>query len=231
MNTARTKEKPKFLDRLSAFLAKYRLALLIILITIAVGAVTLFVVLQVTSNQQNKAFVRIEALQKSYGDWLALGNDEQAAQYDDFESKIQDVLGSYSRGYARERALFIYAESLGELKRWDESLDRYTQVADEFGETYLAPISLTLAAVAAENAGRPEDALAILNRLIDTYDSSNSEIPRALFSVGRINESLDNVADAALSYNRLIDEHPGSSWTNLARARIITLTVQGRIGS
>ena len=82
--------------------------------------------------------------------------------------------------------------------------------------------------------GYPDDrelALDILNRLVEQYDAESAEIPRALFSIGRINEGLDNIVDAAESYNRLIDDYPASSWTNLARDRIITLTVQGRIGS
>ena len=77
----------------------------------------------------------------------------------------------------------------------------------------------------------PELALELLNRLVDLYDAQSAEIPRALFSIGRINEGLDQIVEAAESYNQLIDDYPGSSWTNLARDRIITLTVQGRIGS
>ena len=232
MNTAHLNEtKPTFLDHLQAFLTRFRTVLLIILISVAVAAVALFVILEVRSSQTETALARVEELQESYGEWLTLPETDQSEEYEALSAEIQAILGDYQRGYARQRTLFIQAQVLEKLERWDESREVYLEVAASSAESYLAPISITLAAVASENAGQPEQALEILTDLIDAYDSDVSEIPRALFSVGRINESLGNIADAAASYRRLIDEHPGSSWTNLARARIITLTVQGRIGS
>ena len=86
------------------------------------------------------------------------------------------------------------------------------------------------AAVAAENAGDPERALELHRRIVDDHGDENPEVPRALFSIGRILEQQDEVADAAEAYRQLVDDYPASSWTNLARNRIITLTVEGRIG-
>jgi outer membrane protein assembly factor BamD (BamD/ComL family) len=50
-----------------------------------------------------------------------------------------------------------------------------------------------------------------------------------LFTQGRLNEELENHEVAADAYNRLVDEHPQSSWTNLARNRIIALKTRGLI--
>jgi TolA-binding protein len=86
------------------------------------------------------------------------------------------------------------------------------------------------AAVAAENAGETDRALQLLQRVVDEYDDESAETPRALFSIARIHEQSDEVARAADTYRQLIDSYPASSWTNLARNRIISLTVQGRIG-
>ena len=50
-----------------------------------------------------------------------------------------------------------------------------------------------------------------------------------MFAIGRLNEKLGLMASAAEAYRELVDAYPASSWTNLARTRIITLAVEGRI--
>jgi TolA-binding protein len=86
------------------------------------------------------------------------------------------------------------------------------------------------ASAARENAGDSEAALVHLQAVVDDFGTQSSYTPRALFNVGRINEVQNNIVEASEAYNRLIDDYPTSSWTNLARNRIITLTIQGRIG-
>jgi TolA-binding protein len=87
------------------------------------------------------------------------------------------------------------------------------------------------AAIAYENDTDIDSAKQVLGAIVSDYADSSAEVPRALFSLGRISEVEDAIADASDYYNRLVDDYPTSSWTNLARDRIITLTVQGRIGS
>jgi tetratricopeptide (TPR) repeat protein len=232
MNTAQTHEtKPTVLDKLSNFLSRHRTTLIAFVIVIAVAVVALFVVLQITTNRTEQSLVLVEDLQSQYGEWLRLEPGERTSAFESLVSDITELADTYPRTYAAQRAIYIHARALSELERWAEASEQYLDLADRFPEVYLAPISLTQAAVATENANEPELALDILHRLLDEYDSESGEIPRALFSIGRINEGLDNIAEAAESYNRLIDDYPASSWTNLARDRIISLSVQGRIGS
>jgi tetratricopeptide (TPR) repeat protein len=232
MNTAQTHEtKPTFIERLSHFLSRHRIALTVLIIVIAVAVVALFVVMQVTTNRTEQSLILVEDLQSQYGDWLGLDMDERTAEFDTLVGAITELTQKYPRTYATQRAIYIHARALTELERWTEAADQYLDLVDRFPDVYLAPVSLTQAAVATENANDPQAALDILKRLVDEYDPKSAEIPRALFSIGRINEGLDNIADAAASYNQLIDDYPSSSWTNLARDRIITLSVQGRIGS
>jgi len=232
MNTAEAHDsKSPLRDTLAHFLTRHRIALIVFLIIIAVAVVALFVVLEITTSRTERSLVRIEDLQISYADWLVLDQDLRASGFDTLVADIEDLVDSYPNTYAAQRAIYLHARGLTELEQWAAASEQYTSLADRFPEAYLAPISLTQGAVAAENAGQPQLALEILQRLIDRYDAESAEIPRALFSIGRINEGLDNIFVAAESYNQLIDDYPGSSWTNLARDRIITLTVQGRIGS
>lgn len=232
MNTADSHDtKPTVLEMLSKLLVRHRIALIVLVVVIAVVFVGLFVVLEISSSRTEKSLVLVEELQTSYGKWLVLDEDQRLSGFDTLVSEIDEIVGSYPREYAAQRAIYLHARGLTELQRWSEASERYIDLADRFPDSYLAPISLTQAAVAAENHDDRELALEILNRLVDIYDSESAEIPRALFSIGRISEGMDRIVEAAESYNRLIDDYPGSSWTNLARDRIITLTVQGRIGS
>ena len=232
MNTAKSHDtKPTVLDTLSHFLSRHRIVLIVFLVIVALAVIGLFVGLEITTNRTQRSLVLVEELQTSYDKWLLLDQEFRASELDPLVTEIDNLLESYPRTYAAQRAIYLHAQALAELERWSEASEHYLDLADRFPEVYLAPISLMQAAVATENAADPNLALDILNRLIDEYDAKSAEIPRALFSIGRINEGLNNIVDAAESYNRLIDDYPGSSWTNLARDRIITLTVQGRIGS
>jgi TolA-binding protein len=214
-----------------AFLTKYRKPIVATIAVVAVAVVALVVVLTVRSNRAEAALTNVEGLQDEYDDWLTLEEEEQADAYEGLSRQAAEVIETYPATYAAARARIIDASALAELERWQDATDRYVEVADQFPDTYLAPVSLMDAAVAAENGGDPERALELHQRIVDEYEDESAEVPRALFSIGRINEQRDEIADAAEAYRRLVEDYPASSWTNLARNRIITLTVEGRIGS
>ncbi|MBU8913456.1 MAG: hypothetical protein KOO61_05485, partial [Spirochaetales bacterium] len=194
MNTVESHDtKPNILDKLSHFLTRHRLALIIFLVVVAVAVVGLFVALEISTNRTERALVLVEALQTSYGEWLLLDQDLRATEFDTLVSEIEDLVDSYPRTYAAQRAVYLHAGALTELERWNQASEHYVDLADRFPDAYLAPISLTQAAVAAENNDDRELALDILNRLVEQYAAESAEIPRALFSIGRINEGLDNI--------------------------------------
>jgi TolA-binding protein len=117
-----------------------------------------------------------------------------------------------------------------ELERWSDAAEQYLRTVTMSEGTYLGATATVGAAVSHENAGNSDRALELYRDLVDSYEEDSSYTPRALFNIGRIQEQQDSIAEAAEYYNRLVDDYPTSSWTNLARNRIITLTVEGRIG-
>lgn len=223
--------KPTFLDHLTSFLTRHRTIFLVVLIVLAVSVVALFVGLSVASRRTEQSLVRVETLQSDFDAWVALDETERATKFETLALQADDIAATYPRSYAAARALYLRAGGLAELERWTEAVDNYEELADRFPDSYLAPIALLRAAVAAENGGETATALAVFKRVLDNYGSENAIAARALFSVARINETEDRIADAADAYNRLISDYPNSGWTNLARDRIITLTAEGRIGS
>ncbi len=105
----------------------------------------------------------------------------------------------------------------------------WTDLADGAPKSYMAPIGLLNAASAWEEGGKPEKAIEALARVVSAYRQTLPETPRALFALGRLSEKLEANDKAAGYYNELIDGYPGSSWTKLARDRIIYLQVRNKI--
>jgi len=222
--------KQKVMDKLVDFLSRTRKPIMITLSVIAVAVVTLVIVLSIQNSREEAALAAVEDLQSSFDDWMEVDDDAKPDGYDALSQSVAEIVDGFPRTYAASRARMIDGRALVELERWDEASTKYGEVADFFPESYLAPVALMDAAVAAESGGDTERTIELLTRLIDDYGEQSAETPRALFSVGRILEQRDDVADAAQTYRRLIEDYPASSWTNLARNRIITLTVEGRIG-
>ena len=212
------------------FLTRHRTTIAITVGVLVVAIVALIIVLSVQNARTERALAAVDELKQDFEDWLQTDADAQAAAYDALAEDVAAVIDSYPRTYAAARARLVDAQALVELDRWDEAAERYLEVADQSAETYLAPVSLMDAAIALEHAGETDRALEIHRRIADEYDGETAEAPRALFSIGRLSEQADRIADAAEAYRQLIDGYPASSWTNLARNRIITLTVEGRIG-
>ncbi|MFW5776903.1 MAG: tetratricopeptide repeat protein [Spirochaetota bacterium] len=218
------------MDVLIAFLTRHRTTIMITVGVIVVAVVALIIVLSVQNTRTERSLAAVDELREDFDDWLESDAQAQEAAYDLLAEDAASIIDSYPGTYAAARARLIEANALVELERWEEAAGIFLEVAEGTSDTYLAPVSLMDAAIALEHAGDSDRALVIHQRLADEYGDNTAEVPRALFSIGRLNEQADRVADAAEAYRRLIDDYPASSWTNLARNRIITLTVEGRIG-
>jgi len=215
---------------ITAFLTKYRKPLLFTIAGMAVVVVGLVVVLSIQNSRNEAALEAVEDLQDDFQEWSDLADEEQVAEYEALATAARAIIDGHPRTYAAARARILDARALFALERWTDAVERYLEVAELRSDTYLAPTALMDAAVALESAGETSRALELHQRIVDEYAGESAEVPRALFSIGRIHETEDRATQAADAYRRLIDDYPASSWTNLARNRIITLTVEGRIG-
>jgi tetratricopeptide (TPR) repeat protein len=224
------KHERRPMEIITAFLTRHRTAIAIIIGVIVVAVFALIIILSVQNARTERALTAVDELQQDFEEWEGTDDDAKTESYDLLAGQAMEIIDSYPRTYAATRARLIDAQALVELERWDAAADRYVEIADLVPKTYLAPVSLMDAAVSAENAGDVDRSLELHRRIADEYDGESAEVARALFSMGRIHEQQDRVAEAADAYRRLIDGYPASSWTNLARNRIITLTVEGRIG-
>ena len=84
-------------------------------------------------------------------------------------------------------------------------------------------MALFNAASIADQSGDTEKALALYESIMDKFDEVSTDIPETLFNIGRLNEELGNADNAVVSYQKILDDYNSSSWTNIAKSRIISI--------
>lgn len=223
--------KRSFGDRLIEFLTRYRVPLLVLVVAIGVVTASLVIYIAVRNNRIEQSLLAVETLADEYSAVSGLDRAQREERIDAIRERADDIATRYSGMYAEARARMIHAQALYDIERFDEAATQFMAASfvRSAAGTYLAPSALMNAAVAFEVAGATERAVEILGSIADDHPES-ALAARALFSTGRLLETLGRVDDATVAYNRLIDDYATSSWTNLARNRIISLTVEGRIG-
>jgi tetratricopeptide (TPR) repeat protein len=231
-----TKSTPTLADRLSTFLSRYRRLLLVIGALVVIGVLGAVLAYQVHENRMEQAAREAELLRADWREWSrvnpATADDEELAVRARVEERIRDradtIIDDFSRSYGALSALQILADLAWEQEQYEDVLAHSLRIIDRFPNSHLAGTALANAAAAAEEMGEPEKALEYLRRIAEGEGGApTAEKPRALFNLGRLSEQLEEPREALRYYNQLVDEHPGGSWTNLGRNRIIWLTSQG----
>ena len=112
-------------------------------------------------------------------------------------------------------------------KNYEEARSLWLKAAQLNKKAYTSSLCYFNAAVCSENLGDNENAL--------SYYKTSSEnedfllIDHALFSLGRVSETLGKYEDAKDAYEKLFSLRPASNWGKLAKTRSIALKAQGNI--
>ncbi len=215
-----------FLQRLSATVYTLRYVLIGVLIALVVLIITWAIFIAIRSNRIESSTVLVEIAQDKLDAWVDAEDDEnKTAIANDLQKALLTVIDTYPRLYAAQRAYQIQGSLFFRTNQWDLAAQSFLDLADAFPKSYLAPISIVNAAVSYEEAEKFGLALETYRRVLDEFASVSPEIPRVLFSLGRLSESVGTKQQALEYYTRLADEYASSSWTNLARDRIIYLNL------
>ncbi len=229
MSSSQGEAKTRFIDLLSGFLHKFRIAFLVILAILLVVVVAYFVWSELQNAARAKAALWAENAQDLYQKWL--GEPDQTkkqATAKDLDELLQRILARYPRQYGAQRAELIKASMAYELKDWAKAADDYMTLARRFPRSYLAPLGLLYGGVCYEEQGDAQKAFAAYEQLVSRYRDSYLR-PRALFDLGRMREQAGDFAGAKKAYDQMEEEYPLSNWTKAARNRIIELGIEGKI--
>lgn len=139
------------------------------------------------------------------------------------DSLTEEALSDYPKMFASQRALFVRGLMALENQEWEDAYTSFETLADQWPDSYLAPVGLYNAGSAREEAGDTDGAQAAWTRLAENYTSLSPDVPAALFSLGRLSESQNSQDEALGYYSDLEARFPDSRWTDWAKDRILVI--------
>lgn len=189
-----------------------------VLILVAIGASEFF-----GSQKEEKSVLAAEDIEAELQDYLAAAEDDKAAAKEEIMVLVEKAKADYPGLYAEMRALNTESLILADEEKWSDAAAGFTAVADSFPESYLAPVALINASAMKEEEGDNAAASALLERVLAEYKDVSADIPEVLFNLGRLSESMSETQKAMDYYDQISSDYSSSSWTNLAKSRIIAL--------
>jgi tetratricopeptide (TPR) repeat protein len=210
-------------DKISEFIKRHRKGIYIFLGTVVFLFAGVIVYLSLDSSFQKKATAEVEELNAKYAELRQLLGDDH---YNDDVNELLEKLNAFVKGknsYAGARGWTIIAQIHSGKEDWPQAEEAWRNAAKAGIRTYLAPAAFFNAAAAAENQGKIEEAIELLEKCA-AYKFDFPSAPRAQFSIGRLNEQLGNIPAAAAAYRAILVNWPDiETWVNLAQSRIIVI--------
>ncbi len=196
---------------------------------IALSAALLLVLLlvgvfeTVSSKRAEKALLHAEQIEDVYKQWITSAEADRGAVSEELTALITEAISDFDGSYAALRAYYTKGLLNAEEQKWDDSIASFLAVAEKYPSSYLAPVALFNAASIADQSGDTEKALSLYESIIENFSDISADIPETLFNIGRLNEELGNADNAVVSYQKILDDYNSSSWTNIAKSRIISI--------
>ena len=240
------KEDRDFAASVSAFLSANRKAMLAVLGTAVTAVIAVIVFFAVSEKMNAEAVSSVEKViydfeqfkgknkpaeennelsEDTYGEEKIAGtSDAVTAEEDKTIEALKALLLKHSSSYAAFRANTAIAEIYFQRKNYTEALQFYETAAKSVKKGYPVGLAYFNAAACADELQQYEKALE-LYILSASYDDFPLK-PRALFNIGRLEESLAHPDKAIEAYTKLAESYPDNDWTLLAKSRIIALSIQ-----
>ncbi|MBQ3670355.1 MAG: tetratricopeptide repeat protein [Treponema sp.] len=148
-----------------------------------------------------------------------------AARYDEASAKLEPL--AKKSGVVGLRASMLLAEINFGKGDFEKAMNLWISAANAKKNAYTSYYSFYNASVCAENLNDAEKAVSYMNKACESDDFVL--IDKALFNLGRLNESKNDFAAAKAAYERVNDIHPDSNWAKLSKSRLIALKSSGKI--
>ncbi len=214
-------------DKISAFITKNRLVLIIIAAVIVIGIAATWITISILDSSLEKNISQVELYQERFRELAinpdSLSEEAIATAWRDYETELQDFIDSTRKSYPELRAMFLLASVAYQLDEYSLAMERFNAVVANYPDSHLAATSLMNSAVASEEAGDIAAALDSYTELTETYLDRSFEVPHAYFNIGRLLEQQEKFDDAIEIYRTLSIDFPNSEWSNLAISRLIVL--------
>lgn len=219
-------KKDLFLEKISNFLYNNRTVLLVLLAIIILGVIGFSIYSEFSNSINEQASQGVEKAQELYGEWTEAEVGEKEEIENEFFDVCEKVLTEYADSAAAQKVLFIRGQVFAEKEDWQNAVNDYMNLVDNYANSHLTPIALTNAAAAYEAIDDVDKAIEILEKITKDYKGKSIEYAHAVFSLGRLNEEKGNFDEALTFYNELIEEFSSSGWTKIAKNRKIYINTQ-----
>lgn len=215
-------------EKLSDFITKNRKIFLAIvaILCLALAGVGIYTI--VSNNYLKNSSRAIEEVKTKIAAW---NNESDEAKKAEIEAEIipalESVAAKWPRSFAAQQALYGIASLYGVKKDWAQAETYALKSVDSKPESYLGPMALEIAATAAEEQAKTEEAVGYYQRIVEKYKDGNPNLAHAYFSLGRLKEGASDFPAALEYYNTLLADYSGTDWALLAKNRVVYLKAQG----
>jgi len=213
-----------FSEHCGEFLTRHRKMIVIMLAAICTVVAVVLIASSVTAHAAKKASMETESLISEWTDLRNKKDEELATKEDALAEKLEKQAAENGRTYAAFRAYTTLGEMYVLRKDWEKALTFYQKAAEALPKAYTAGIAYFNAASCADELQQHEKALELYT-LSAGFDDFPLK-PRALFNIGRLEESLSHSDKAVEAYIKLTEAYPNNDWALLAKSRIIALSIQ-----
>ena len=213
-----------FSERCGEFLTRHRKPIIIILGAVCAVVAIALIASALTTRSAKKASMKTEAIISEWTDLRDKNAEDMAAQEDALVEKLEKQAAANGHAYSAFRAYITLGEIYVLRKNWEKALDFYQKAGEVLPKSYTAGIAYFNAAACADELQQHDKALEFYTLSAASEDFSLK--PRALFNIGRLEESLAHSDKAVEAYTKLTELYPDNDWALLAKSRIIALSIQ-----
>ena len=223
----KNEEKKSFDTKLSAFFVKTRFIFLGVIGALFAVAIIAGIVLTVKDKSTKAGLTEVDAITTELAAARTdLKDDALTAKENELFEKAKAVAEKNKNNITGSRAYMLMAEIQYARKNWNDAKTAWIAAAEANPKAYTAAYCYYNVGVCAEEMKDYDEAVKYLTL---TTKAENFPLkPRALFSLGRIEEQRNNYEQAEKNYEELAATYPSDAWTTLAKTRLITLSVEGK---
>jgi len=227
-NASTTTEKKIFSEKLADFISAHRMLIIGIGVAVVVAIAAVGVYTVVSGNIASASGRAMDLADQKFQTWSQETDEQKKADAEkSLIADLDSIAKKWPRTLAAQRALLKKSTMLSQKKDYAEAEKAALDAFARNKKSYVAPVALQLAAVAAEEAGNTDTAIAHYTTLTKDYLKTSPVAPSALFNLGRLQEDKKDYKAALASYNQLVSSFGGSEWALLAKNRVIYLKAQG----
>lgn len=219
------KEEKTFTDLLTLFIVKFKFVFLGIFIVGIVAVVAYGIISSMNKKAVQSGLTEVDLITTEFAE-LRLSESADSAKEDALIARAQALADKKNPAVVDVRANMIIAEIQFAKKNYDAARTAWLAAAEADKKSYTYGLCNYQCGICSEELNDLDNAVAYLKTAAETENFV--AVPRALFNIGRIEETRGNFDKALESYKKLAADYPSDQWTSLAKSRIIALDIEGK---